>query len=350
MAVIIIPAYKPDHNFLPFYLKLRNAFQGEIIVVDDGSGSDFQTLFDQVKDSCTFLQHFQNQGKGAALKSAYQYLFDKGYIGSIITCDCDGQHDVNDILRVVKESQKNRDTLVLGCRSFEKNTPFRSQLGNRLTALCFGLITRIQLHDTQTGLRGFHSDYLEEMIQIQGHRYEYEMNVLLESSSFLEFKLIPIKTIYIEHNRASHYHAFKDSLRILKEIGKFSFTGVLSFLIDFVCFTFLTHIFSSLTIGLRLVFSNITARLISSTCNYQMNKRFVFHSKEKNSAKKYILLAVGILTFNTAIMQVLYHAGLSQLSFLKIVVEVLCFFLNWRIQKNYVFKKGAHYEQSIQNS
>ena len=73
----------------------------------------------------------------------------------------------------------NLDTLVLGKRIRNKDVPLRSKIGNSITRLIFKLITKNDIYDTQTGLRSFSNKLEDYMLNINGDRYEYEMNALL---------------------------------------------------------------------------------------------------------------------------------------------------------------------------
>ena len=45
---IVIPAYKPDEKLLKLIDDLHNTADYGIIVVNDGSGSDFDSVFDAI--------------------------------------------------------------------------------------------------------------------------------------------------------------------------------------------------------------------------------------------------------------------------------------------------------------
>ena len=68
MFVVIIPAYKPDGTLTELIEKLES-FDVEKIVVDDGSGSEYEDVFRTVEDRCILLRHEKNRGKGAAVKT-----------------------------------------------------------------------------------------------------------------------------------------------------------------------------------------------------------------------------------------------------------------------------------------
>ena len=76
---VIIPAYEPDARMTELVKDL--ASKGEcVVIVDDGSGKDYEGLFDEAMsvlgDSGILLRHEVNRGKGAALKTAFKYVID----------------------------------------------------------------------------------------------------------------------------------------------------------------------------------------------------------------------------------------------------------------------------------
>ena len=133
MPIIIIPAYKPDKTLIMLADKLWD-YGCRMIVVDDGSGEEYQSIFDRLKENCIILSHSENRGKGAAIKSALAYaeteMWDKSLIGIM---DCDGQHLPEDMMKVLAEVGNHRESLVLGVREVGKDMPLKSRLGNRIT-------------------------------------------------------------------------------------------------------------------------------------------------------------------------------------------------------------------------
>ncbi len=80
----------------------------------------------------------------------------------------------------------------------------------------FRLQTGVNVSDTQTGLRGFHTDLIPFMLDIEGDRYEYEMNMLTQASQRYKITEVPIQTIYIDDNASSHFRPIKDGLLVYK--------------------------------------------------------------------------------------------------------------------------------------
>lgn len=226
LNIILIPAYEPDNNLVNLVKKLSNE-NVDIVVVDDGSGTNYTQIFDKCKEYAKVISYGVNEGKGYALKTGFKYIKDnyqEPYI--IVTMDCDGQHTIKDAKKLIKEVSQNKDTLLLGKRIRNGKIPLRSRIGNSITRFVYKITTGLDVYDTQTGLRSFSYELMDYMINIDGNRYEYEMNVLLRcAKDKVKIKEIVIDTIYIDNNSASHFNGMKDSYRIYKNIIKFLITS-----------------------------------------------------------------------------------------------------------------------------
>lgn len=216
-TAVLIPAYKPDEKLVELCKKI--IFEKmKVIVVNDGSGYEFEDIFNEIKNlDCILIEHEENFGKGTALKTGIKYALENN-ITKLVTADADGQHSVEDIISVSKELENNAETIILGSRNI-KEMPLRSRFGNSLTKFLFSFLRGIKINDTQTGLRGI--PVVKEWLILEGDRYEYEMNMLIFSKHIkIELKEIPISTIYINENESSHFKPIKDGLKIYKILFK----------------------------------------------------------------------------------------------------------------------------------
>ena len=340
---IIIPAYDPDERLLQLLEEISISLQNiHLIVVNDGSKEEKREIFKKAENYGIVLNHSENYGKGRAIKTALSYIQSNASKDTIVVvADADGQHTVVDIEKVV-EAAGAELTLILGSRAFAGEVPARSQFGNTLTRGIFRLATRVSVTDTQTGLRAFSYSMIPYLGSIEGERYEYEMNVLLQCArdgiSIIE---IPIATIYLEENQSSHFRVIKDSYLIYKEILRFSCSSLISFFIDYGMFTLWNIIFGALGMHQVVAVSNLGARCISSVCNYTMNKKYVFKDKDSihSSAVKYFTLAIMILGMNTLLLMLLVNTILPNPYIAKIIVEVIMFLVSYYIQRHFVFDK-----------
>lgn len=220
-CAVVIPALNPIPGVVDMIRSLLAYGVPRIIVVNDGSDASFQDTFERIAqiERCVVLTHSTNQGKGRALKTAFRYFMDHcPDLDGVVTADADGQHSVEDICNIGGRLSSGVGTLILGVRNFkEENVPPRSYIGNSITSLLFRLLYGSRLNDTQTGLRGIPAKELSWMADLKGERYEYELNMLIKARRRqLDFTLIPIKTVYFDHNAGSHYSTVKDSARIFR--------------------------------------------------------------------------------------------------------------------------------------
>lgn len=334
--IILIPAYEPDNQLIELVNKI-NKHKFDVVVVDDGSGKSYGSIFEKIERKCKLIQYDINQGKGHALKVGYQYIrsnYLENYI--VVTMDSDGQHTIEDATKLACYVENHPGCLVLGKRIRNNSVPLRSKIGNGITKFIYNVVTGLDVYDTQTGLRAFSDQLMDISINVEGERFEYEMNVLLQFAKMnIPIIEIPIKTIYIEKNQSSHFHTLKDSYRVYKEIIKFSFSSIISFIVDYLLFLTL-FAFSH-----QLILSNVIARIISASINFYLNKRYVFQDDRSilKSLGSYFLLAGVILICNTFLLKVFVTFFSLYESIAKIVVEVIIFIVSWLVQKYIIFKK-----------
>ena len=337
--IALIPSYEPDEALLGITKQLKdNSFL--IVVVNDGSAPQYDEIFKQLDEEVHYLSYEVNQGKGFALKYGFSYIKDHFPSDSIVvTMDSDGQHKVEDAIKICDECERVGG-LVIGSRQFDKSTPFKSRFGNFMARTTFLISTHHKIYDTQTGLRAFAFDQLDNLIQIKGNRYEYEMNVLLDFvRKEVPITEVKIATIYLNNNAGTHYNPFKDTLRIFKEVLKFSASSLIGFLVDYTCFTLLTFI--PCDWAYWVLMCNIIARVISASVNFTINYKLVFRSQKKLGIAilEYAGLAVFILGCNTALLWLLVDiAGMNQY-LAKVLVEITMFITSWLVQRLFVFKR-----------
>ena len=217
-VVALVPAYNPDETLVAVVGGLLAAGFAEIFVVDDGSDPACRAAFDAVaaRPGVRVLRHPVNRGKGRALKTGLAAVREAfPHAVGVVTVDADGQHRPADVLRVVADFLAAPGALVIGARRFAGKVPLRSRLGNALTRRIFRWVSGSALLDTQSGLRCFPLAAVPRLLELEGERYEYEMNVLATARRLgLPIREVPIETVYLDGNRSSHFNPLLDSMRI----------------------------------------------------------------------------------------------------------------------------------------
>ena len=352
-VVCIIPSLNPDELFLETVNKLIQVGFTDIIVVDDGSKPECKYYFTEAqKLGVIILTHEINKGKGAALKTAFNYYlnhFDITYYKGIVTADADGQHLATDIRETADRlinSNKNDMCMVLGTRDFsDKIVPFKSRNGNKITTVVFKLLFGKYINDTQTGLRGISNAFLEKCIHLKQNRFEYEINMLIEAvRNRIEIVEVPISTVYFDGNRETHFRPFADSFKIYSVMFRsficYAGSGLISWIIDQTLFYLLVNFAFKLTNHeMEIIFSTMIARLVSSLVNYSINRNYVFGKKDtEKTLLKYYVLCISQMIISAGGVAALYYFSNINSSILKIIVDTIIFFVNYRIQQAWVFK------------
>lgn len=346
---VVLPSYKPDEKLLAVLEGLTEKGFSDIIVVNDGSGSDFDALFEAANayPNVTLLTHPENRGKGCALKTAFSYCMEnRPSCTGVITVDGDNQHHPDDVFACCLKLSENPGQIVLGARSFaSKEVPFRSRLGNVMTRSVFRLACGIRITDTQTGLRAIPAQYLPLMLETAGERYEYETNMLLEMKTHaVPFTEVTIRTLYLDDNDSSHFNPLKDSIKIYRTIFAFLASSLIASLLDLALFYLFVSVLAYLIPqgAWNIFIATAAARVCSSLCNYLLNSKSVFHSQNKSSLARYYLLCVLQFAASAGLVSLaafLIRAGNLGKTLIKAIVDTLLFLLSYQIQREWVFKK-----------
>lgn len=350
---VVLPSLDPDAKFGKVVQGLVEAGFANIVIVDDGSCEERQKWFDEAAGfpQCTVIHHEVNKGKGRALKTAFAYIMENlPQIEGAVTIDGDGQHLTKDIIACGDALLEYKDKVIMGCRDFDApGVPPRSVAGNKTTSRMFRLLFGIRISDTQTGLRAIPAEFLPQFCEMEGERFEYETNMLLQMKKLgIGFIEQPIETVYDPDDYSSHYNAVKDSWKIFKVMLRFIFSDssavryVLSSAASFVVDVLLFRGFFS---ALGAMPAHIAARAMSSLFNFNMNKFFVFRSGDRywKDMLEYYCVCVP----QTLVSMFLLGAAVEKLSIsapnmatvVKIAVDTLLFCISYFIQKKWVFRK-----------
>ena len=335
-VAVVIPAYRPGARLVELVHAVLACGREGVIVVDDGSGAESEQIFRQVQGipGVQLLRHSVNLGKGAALKTAIHFaLCHYRSLAGIVTMDADGQHDPQDVRRVAEEFRLSPVALVLGVRDFDGELPLRSKVGNRITRHVLRATLGQRLTDTQTGLRAIPRSMLPDLLRIQATGYEFEMEMLV-LAKYLKVSVIerPIRTIYEDGNRCSHFRPVLDSMRIYWVLVRFVGIAMLSAVLDNAAFYGLFAVSGS------LLESQVGARILSLLFNYPAVRRQVFHSdaRHRHALPRYLLLAgvnLGLANFG---VRLAFRYGIAVLP-AKLLVDGLLFVFSFLAQRGLVF-------------
>jgi glycosyltransferase involved in cell wall biosynthesis len=336
-VIALIPAYNPTEHLAPLVRGLAAEAFAAVIVVNDGSEPQYLQYFNEIEeiDKVTVLRHAVNLGKGAALKTGMNHIYCcfENFAG-VVVVDADGQHTVGDAVKVADRLKSHPESLIMGVRAFDGSVPLRSRLGNSITCGVFRVLTGRKLSDTQSGLRGIPKTMFPVLLKMSTNGYEFELDMLL-ACKYTGRSIIeqPIRTVYLEGNKSSHFNPIIDSMRIYFVLLRFTLAALLTTVIDYTVFIFVFNLSASISA------SQASARLIAMGFNYTAVKRAVFYSEKTvaNTFPKYFALVCvsGFVSY-------LLIKGLSLYTPLpiiaaKVLAESSVFLANFAIQRDFIF-------------
>ena len=347
-CVIIIPTLNPDKKIIKLVNDLKKENFNMIVVVDDGSNQEYSSVFNQLENlDCKIVHHTVNQGKGQAIKTGISFANTKykDFIG-YITVDGDYQHLPKDVKNVALKMEEDDSKIVLGERNFKgKEIPIKSKIGNIFSSIFLKLQTGVYIEDTQTGLRGIPNKFSDFAMNVEGSRYEYEMNFLRDAiSNKISFEMLKIETIYENNNKGSHFRPLKDAYLIYEEFIKFTIIAILSAIIDVGLFWILNKLFylllcNSISVKVISAISNILARITSGLFNFTMNKEIAFNSKNNTKTQiwQYFILFVIQMCVSTFLVSLISNFSIN-IVLAKMIIDICIFFVNYYIEKIIIFK------------
>ena len=282
------------------------------------------------------LSHESNKGKGAALKTGFSQCVNEKSLLGVITADADGQHSIIDLKKILNRFNENHENIILGTRTFSSSIPFRSRLGNIITKLIFKIIFKTKINDTQTGLRALPIIFCKDILKIPSNGYEFEMDMLIKAVK-LNYEILeePIKTIYIENNKSSHFNPLIDSMKIYFSLFRFSLSSLATYMVDYSVFLICHHFTKDIGVSTAL------ARCFAFPLYLFLNYDIVFRVRPFKFimvVKLIITIVVtGYISYN--MQTLLGELSVNNVSLNKIIVESFLFFLSYFILRDIIFTK-----------
>jgi len=162
--VAVIPAYNEEKTIGAVINEIKDKVWA-VIVVNDGSNDE--TAARALGAGAKVLNHLINRGQGAALQTGIDFALAAG-ADTIITFDADGQHQAQDVDRIIQPLLLGKADIVLGSRFLEKKNkiPVLRKFILRLATLITKLYTGLAITDTHNGFRAF-SHKAAALIQIR---------------------------------------------------------------------------------------------------------------------------------------------------------------------------------------
>ena len=207
----LIPALNAEKSIGDVVRQAREQLE-TVVVIDDGSTD--RTGDVARANGAAVIRHEVNRGKGASLKTGFQYAIEQGYDG-VVTLDADGQHLPSEIPAIIRGHEEGGADLVIGGRShlFGEMLP-RRRIANRFSAWSIARCAGVRVTDSQSGFR-FYSTRLLRAIRLRTDGFDMESEVIVRAGrGGFKILTVPINLGFIDGLSTSHYKPLKDTIRI----------------------------------------------------------------------------------------------------------------------------------------
>ena len=221
---VIIPAYNEEAVIESVIKKAKKVFSKvekdyliDIVLVNDGSKDS--TLEQAKKGGAIAIDHILNSGAGGATLTGLTYARQHSY-DIAATMDADGQHDPDDVLVGIRQSDSSDADLLIGSRLINSEGMSRTKvLGNKGLSFITYALFGINVTDSQSGLRIYSRKAIDNLDwKSTGYEFCSEM-IWRAKQSGMNIAEYPIKAIYTDYSRAKGQNNW-NAINIVKRLFK----------------------------------------------------------------------------------------------------------------------------------
>lgn len=229
---VILPAYNEGDVIADSTRDVTRALANnefEIIVVDDGSTDDTAVMARQVaaENSCVQVVHYEpNRGKGYALKQG----FAKATGDLVAFLDADADLHPRQILTLWDVMREKHADAVIGSKR-HRDSKLNYPLVRRVISWGYFTVARflfgLPVHDTQTGIKLFRREVLEQILpglQIEGFAFDLELLVAIHMYGYTIAEAPVVITFSREETRPlpilrASWQVAVDTLRVFYRVS-----------------------------------------------------------------------------------------------------------------------------------
>ncbi len=220
---IVVPAYNEERRLpqtLPRIVEFlkAQAYPGEVIVVDDGSGDTTASVVERIAAEAPMVKLIRNEhrGKGYAVKTGV--MAAQG--DHVFLCDADLSMPIEEVANFLPPALEEYD-VAIGSREVEGARRYDEPDLRHLMGRVFNTLVRLLavrgFQDTQAGFKCFTREAAREVFPCQtmdGWGFDVEILFIAQKRGYRIVE-VPINWYYMTNSRVS---PVGDSIRMFREI------------------------------------------------------------------------------------------------------------------------------------
>ena len=199
----------------------------DVVVIDDGS-TDATAAVAAAAGAFVVRLPF-NLGIGAAVQTGFMFALDRGY-ELAVRLDGDGQHDPQELPKLLEVLDRGEADIVTGSRFVEGNGAYRPPLARRIGITWFArlvsALTRQRVTDTTSGFQALNRTGIALFARDYPADYPEVEATLLVLRHRLRLAEVPVQMRDREHGRSSItflrsvYYMFKVTLALVVAMAR----------------------------------------------------------------------------------------------------------------------------------
>jgi len=214
-TVVVIPAYNEAATIRDLAQRALK-IAPDVVIVDDGSVD--ATVGQLAGLPVTVLRNERNAGKAASLWKGFEHALAVD-AQTIVTLDGDGQHQPEDMPRLLDMAERYPQHIIIGARLHDKkNFPARRYYANQFARFWISWAAGYPIADTQSGFRVYPASLFARIGRrnVSWNGFVFESEVLIAAGAIdMRSIAVAIPGIYPKEARASHFRPVADIARIV---------------------------------------------------------------------------------------------------------------------------------------
>ncbi len=231
-SLIIIPTYNEADNIIPLFLEIKKHYQGDILIVDDGSPDGTAQKvkeFQQKNPHVVLLERPKKMGLASAYLTGFKQAIKKEY-DVVFAMDADFSHNPK-YLPLMLKAIKNGASLVIGSRYVKGGGVSNWGWFRRLISKggnCYAKIVLCSsIKDITGGFKAFKIETLKKInlqkVTSEGYSFQIELNHIFSS---LKFPIVEIPIVFEERREGKSKMSKKIFFEAIKQVWKLKFKKI----------------------------------------------------------------------------------------------------------------------------